>query len=734
MTMTSDRKAQRISYGLSGLRMSPKLLLTLCLGAAGFVGSGQGTSAQQGWLLLDNAQPQVAANPAVGWTLPAKPVSTRNAAGREVLGQSARPSARLFAYGTVVTTGFSGVRAKEPYTYADGRTVPAEPVALDFIDPNGAAANLLAADGIGYGYNASEMTRPVYDKILARDVGQVFGIAIDESPYRNLYLTATSAFGLNLVGKDDNNDRVADRLLAGEKGAKWMPAQWGNAPSAGPGSIWKVDGATGQISLFANIALEAPNAGPGLGNIAFDRAHNQLFVSDLETGMVHRLDLDGRDLEQFDHGQTARPAANLPAVAFDASQRMDKTSARFDVEDTKTWGFADASRRVWGLAARGGRLYYAVAEGPQIWSVGLDREDGSFLDDARWELNVSDAYPGFEISDMVFDAAGALVLAQRGDRRGDFTYEEFTKTRRAAVLRYVYEYLDDPDTPSAWVSEPQRYAVGFAHQQDNTTGGVDVGPAYQDDGRWDDQTCGGTLWSTGESLRQNAELQKQLELGGEQLVDGIQAQPVWVDADNNTPPWQSYFADYDGAYPLKKRAGHIGDVEVLGCAGGSGYGAPIGGYGGDLAETGGDTSGDEFLDEDYSEYWDDWDDWDNPTCTRPGGCLPKPPKACVDSFVKPVCNTETGTYEMITLFTDTTGALDRLKLDDPSGALAPVPAEISIDDVLKLKLANLAAGQPAQLNVCGFNASQRDKGGPYDCCTVSLTITKPAAACEKEAN
>jgi hypothetical protein len=38
------------------------------------------------------------------------------------------------------------------------------------------------------------------------------------------------------------------------------------------------------------------------------------------------------------------------------------------------------------MAAYGGRLYYAVAEGPQVWSVGIEL-DGTFRADARWELD-----------------------------------------------------------------------------------------------------------------------------------------------------------------------------------------------------------------------------------------------------------------------------------------------------------------------------------------------------------
>ena len=32
-----------------------------------------------------------------------------------------------------------------------------------------------------------------------------------------------------------------------------MPGLWG--PQGGPGSIWKIDGTTGEVSLLANVVL-----------------------------------------------------------------------------------------------------------------------------------------------------------------------------------------------------------------------------------------------------------------------------------------------------------------------------------------------------------------------------------------------------------------------------------------------------------------------------------------------
>ena len=138
--------------------------------------------------------------------------------------------------------------------------------------------------------------------------------------------------------------------------------------------MWKIDGVTGVISLFANIQQDGKdNAGPGLGAITYDPATKQLFVSDLETGLIHRLDLDGNDHGTFDHGTAGRAKAELEPVAYDAASRMSIESPKFDIENPSTWGFTDKRREVFAVAVQAGRLYYSVAADPEIWSVGLNR-------------------------------------------------------------------------------------------------------------------------------------------------------------------------------------------------------------------------------------------------------------------------------------------------------------------------------------------------------------------------
>ncbi|MGA9604361.1 MAG: hypothetical protein WBQ82_09630, partial [Methyloceanibacter sp.] len=120
---------------------------------------------------------------------------------------------------------------------------------------------------------AQWLNAPQRSPVSAGKVGQVFGVALDDATPPNIYVTATSAFGLHR--SDGNTD--------------WMAGMWG--PGGGPGTVWKLDGASGnKPSIIAEITLDGrANSGAALGNIAFDRWNKQFFVSDLETGMIHRL-------------------------------------------------------------------------------------------------------------------------------------------------------------------------------------------------------------------------------------------------------------------------------------------------------------------------------------------------------------------------------------------------------------------------------------------------------------
>jgi hypothetical protein len=466
--------------------------------------------------------------------------------------------------GDAVVTGFSGTITPDA---AKKRPRNQSANDLTFINPDGLSARIVDVSKPGYVWDGRLFQAPKTFDVLAKDVGQVFGVALDDQTPPNIYVAATSVFGLNIVSR--GRDGSAERKTKGGPGAGWMKGQFGLDLQGGPGGIYKIDGRTGVASLFANVTLDGvPNPGPGLGNLAYDSAHKQLFVSDFYTGMIHRFDLDGKELSRYDHGVTGLGAAKLATLAFNPKDRPNIANARFDSEKPATWGFAPAARRTWGLAVHDGRLYYAVVAGPQIWSVGIER-DGNFAADPRWELDVPAQAGPLPVSDIVFAQSGAMILAQRGLIAGAYDYSAFTQPGEPQVLRFWLKAPNDPPSPGRWKLIPEEFAVGFAGNYRNSNGGVALGYGYGSDGMLNAASCEAALWTTGQNLRNNPALRSQLEPGGPLVVHGLQGSPADLLRKANEPPATSYFVDYDDKFDDPRASGHMGSVRIFAqpCAG-----------------------------------------------------------------------------------------------------------------------------------------------------------------------
>src|SRR3990172_632799 len=138
--------------------------------------------------------------------------------------------------GEAYVTRFSGSVTQE------GRTV---------IDTNGTVGGVIDIRMPGEAPRGAYWSdTPQRLEVTAGKVGQVFGVALDDASPPNVYLTATSAFGLHRM--PDNQD--------------WMAGMWG--PGGGPGTIWKVSAANNyQPEMFAQITLDGrQNTGAALGN------------------------------------------------------------------------------------------------------------------------------------------------------------------------------------------------------------------------------------------------------------------------------------------------------------------------------------------------------------------------------------------------------------------------------------------------------------------------------------
>jgi hypothetical protein len=618
--------------------------------------------------------------------------------------------------GDAVVTGFSGTTPPAP-----AQPPPANKTAVDltFINPDGPSARIIGLGRPGYVWDGRLFQAPKTFDVFARDVGQVFGIALDDQAAPNIYLAATSAFGLQLVGR--GRDGSLERRKTGGPGAGWMKGQFGLDLQGDPGSIYKVDGTTGVVSLFAKVLLDGvPNPGPGLGNLAYDAANKQLFVSDLHTGMIHRLAIaDGSEAgPSFDHGLTGLPAVNQAPVPFNPANRANIASTRFNSEKSDTWGFAPPPRRVWGLAVHGGRLYYSARngsspDGPQIFSVGI-QQNGSLGSDVRLEVAVAAA--PLSVSDIAFSQKGAMILAQRAPVAGAYDYSAFTAPGEPRVLRYWLKDRNDPPSPGLWKPTAEEYAIGHAGNYRNTDGGVALGYGYGQDGTLSPGTCESALWTTGQNLRNNPALRSQLEPGGPLVVHGLQGSPADMVRSANEPPATAYFIDYDDKFDDPRASGHMGSVRILAqpCLG------AVATPGAAAAPGAAGSTSPPYVSGPTSD----------PTCIGPncnpcvGPNCPPPPKACFAS---------TGTFECVNGHW-----VYKLTVTGPAwintvNAVSLTSGIIVAGGSFPLNPANIPVfgtpGSTATIEICAFNATAAASGKPYDCCRTRVRVTIPRNTC-----
>lgn len=469
-------------------------------------------------------------------------------------GSAQTPSSGIIKPGDAAATGFSGV------TYPPKVRPGEDPLAQTFIDFNGATLRIFDLQNMGGMAHGQLVSVPKPFIANAAQLGQVFGVALDNQVPPNIYVAASSAYGLPVVRMDSNGLLV--HVRTGGPGAQFMPGLWGPpAAGGGPGSIWKIDAATGAISLFANVVPgNRANSGAALGGLAYDPDSDTLFAVDRESGLIHRFSLRGEEIGRFDHGLAGRQAAGLPPVAFDPSRWLNIADPAFDSANPDTWNYAAPERRIFGIGIRAGRLYYSVAAGLQVWSSAITPNG---LADPVLELALPPGSGPSEISKITFDELGRMFLAERPASTGAFDFHELAIAGTGRVLRY--QIVDrTPDGRRVWQPLPDEYAIGFPQRLQNGNGGVAIGYSYRNGGELDRGTCGGFLWSSGERLRSSADpAQAQLlARGGPFNVDGLQGNGIGLVRPANAPPLASYFIDADDRFDEAPTSGHSGDLAI----------------------------------------------------------------------------------------------------------------------------------------------------------------------------
>jgi hypothetical protein len=239
--------------------------------------------------------------------------------------------------------------------------------------------------------------------------------------------------------------------------------------SSTPGTIYRVDGVTAAISVFATI----PNNGPAFGNLNYDCNSETIYVANHEDGRIWQIEMDGTIRSTYRHstGDVTIGAANDPGEPNGV--------------------FSPLGDRVWAVQSHAGRLYYSVwneDSGRQsqvveneIWSVGYVDEDG-IPNGPTAELEAT--IPGLNgatysnpVSDISFAGTGWMLAAERT------MYED---TQTSAHQSTTYE-LQQMGGGGDWQVIGTTYVVG--ELPNSSAGGVDH-----------DFEENGYVWMTGDAL------------------------------------------------------------------------------------------------------------------------------------------------------------------------------------------------------------------------------------------
>jgi len=349
----------------------------------------------------------------------------------------------------------------------------------------------------------------------------VFGIAVDHARAPNIYVTSSS-------------------LYIPQPG---YPAD---------GSVFRLCGATGAICRVADL----PNAqvapldfgGPGLGNVAYDDSHHQLFVTNFEDGRIYRLPLP--EEESCDCAGFACETPNEgPFDAFDP----------FGADDGMP-GFAPLGERLWGVGVQPGRVYFGrwnenghlagVSSGVlnEIWSVGLT-PNGEFDRALGERLEVSIPLgpycghgPTGPPSDIEFAEDGRMLVAERTLRRD----MGFFGAHDSRVLEFE---LRGP-APQSWDLAQVVEVGNFFGWRANAAGGADYAQPVPPG----DCPPDGHLLATGDSLRWPVAAPCPADI----FIYGVQVSPLVGGTRDN-----SYLIDADGHPCGNHEKAKLGDVDYL---------------------------------------------------------------------------------------------------------------------------------------------------------------------------
>jgi len=340
----------------------------------------------------------------------------------------------------------------------------------------------------------------------------VFGIAVDRAPAPNIYLSSTPLM-IDLPAYPTNGDVV------------------------------RICGATGRPCLIAELPnqLIAPPEpfGPGLGNLAHDAVHEQLFVTNFEDGRIYRIPLAGLE-------DCSLPGADCPDPMRGPFDAYDPFGA-----DDGLPGMPPHGERLWAVAVHCGRVYFGrwrdtgheagvpTGEENEIWSVGIlptgefDRAGGERLELVHPTCDGGGAPP----SDIEFSEDGSMLVAER--------------TMSGGLGAHASRLLEFAPAPPSW-SPGQLIPIGAYSGVDNSAGGCDYARCAPADPRC---PAAPRILASGDTLTW-PDASAPCDRGA--IIYGLQVTPAIGGHAGN-----SYLVDADGTPCSSIKKSRLGDVDYL---------------------------------------------------------------------------------------------------------------------------------------------------------------------------
>ena len=277
------------------------------------------------------------------------------------------------------------------------------------------------------------------------NLGDIFGVTLDDTG--NIYVTATTSYNIDIYPTASNSAM----------------------------NVYKVASGSGAISVFKTLPQSpATLPGAGLGNIAYDCTHKNFYVSNIDDGLIYRLDINGNISSTWDHGLNL-PTAIPPSAAIPDDPRV---------------AFTPLGRRVWGLQPHNNRLYYGVwwqderanpTHANEVWSIALSSAGGFVAGTDQLEISMppfdSQSYSN-PVSDISFGPTGTMLVAERS--MSDDTTPDAHHSR---ALEYML-------SGTSWIPTGHVFDIGDPSiATTSAAGGVDY-----------DFGAGGRVWATGDAL------------------------------------------------------------------------------------------------------------------------------------------------------------------------------------------------------------------------------------------